>query len=244
MTASMNQIDFTFYRPLLDRDLTPTPAHRQLAEYRSHLAPGDRLVLKAPQQVSARRLYRGGGVVDNPDHLDGILFEQEYHRRADRLAPETVAGRMATFFRQVPADERYHVELRTPAYLSQAWFDTLADSGVGQVLSHWTWLPPLARQFAAAGRRVFNRGRHLVIRLVTPRRMAYAESYAQAFPFDRVVPGLLEDAMLTDALDIVHTALGKGSRVSVIINNRAGGMNRRRPGNGATRAPHRPPRHP
>ena len=77
-------------------------------------------------------------------------------------------------------DSRYHIELRTETYLSDPVFEVLEKHGVGQVLSHWTWLPPLRKQFAKASRRIFNSGRNCIARLMTPIGMRYEEAYAKA----------------------------------------------------------------
>ncbi|MBW1925254.1 MAG: hypothetical protein JRJ35_17535 [Deltaproteobacteria bacterium] len=58
------------------------------------------------------------------------------------------------------------VELRTEALLGGAVLEVFARHGLGQVLSHWTWLPSLERQFARGGRRFLNRDGHLVLRLM------------------------------------------------------------------------------
>ena len=102
-------------------------------------------------------------------------------------------------------------------------FDVLARLGVGQVLSHWTWLPSLAEQFARAGERFFNEGGEVLIRLLTPHGMRYEDSYAQAYPFDRLVDGLLSERMLDEAAAIMRRAVEQGRHVMVIVNNRAGG---------------------
>jgi hypothetical protein len=38
-------------------------------------------------------------------------------------------------------------------------FEVMARHGAGQVLSHWTWLPPLEKQLAKAGGRMLNSGK-------------------------------------------------------------------------------------
>jgi len=38
-------------------------------------------------------------------------------------------------------------------------FEVMARHGVGQVLSHWTWLPPLEKQLAKASGRMLNSGK-------------------------------------------------------------------------------------
>lgn len=60
------ELDYTFYRPLLTADGRPTENHHLLERYREHLKEGDRLLLKAPQEVFARMLPRQGTFVPNP----------------------------------------------------------------------------------------------------------------------------------------------------------------------------------
>lgn len=238
------ELDATFYRPLLDESLHPTETFHLLRTYAGHLQPGDRLILKAPQAVVAPRVRRGGGFVANPDYLDadlftrrfyapavrllherlaGILFEQEYRRAAERDAVEDEAADLERFFRRIPSDRRYHLELRTEPYLAPPVFDVLARTGVGQTLSHWTWLPSLAEQLARAGGRFFNEGGEVLIRLLTPHGMRYEDSYAKAHPFDRLVDGMLSERMLDEAAAIMRDAVASGRHVTVIVNNRAGG---------------------
>jgi hypothetical protein len=69
----------------------------------------------------------------------------------------------------------------------------------------------------------FNSGRQEVIRLITPLRISYEESYAKAFPFDKMVSGMLDPEMIEDTIRIVNEAIKDKIRVNLIINNRAGG---------------------
>jgi hypothetical protein len=87
----------------------------------------------------------------------------------------------------------------------------------------WTWLPPLRKQFAKVRAEFFNSGNQLVIRLITPLRMSYEESYAKSFPFDKMVPGMLDPEMIEDKARIVNEAIEDKVQVNLIINNRAGG---------------------
>jgi uncharacterized protein YecE (DUF72 family) len=238
------EIDFTFYRPLLDEHLHPTDTFHIVRTYAGHLKNGERLFLKAPQAVVAPRLRRGGVFVANPDYLDadffthrfyapavkllqehlgGILFELEYRRAADRDVPEEEAADLERFFRRIPPDKRYHLELRTECYLSAPVFDVLARLGVGQALSHWTWLPSLAEQLARAGGRFFNEGGDVLIRLMTPHGMRYEDAFAKAHPFDRLVEGMLSERMLDETAAIMHQAIDADRHVTVIVNNRSGG---------------------
>jgi hypothetical protein len=53
--------------------------------------------------------------------------------------------------------------------------------------------------------------------------MRYEEAYAKAFPFDRLVEGMMQPEMVLDTVEIIKSAVEKGIMVNLIINNRAGG---------------------
>jgi len=238
------EIDYTFYRLLLDPSGNPTDTFRVLQSYARHLEAGDRFVLKVPQVVTARRFFRGGAFVPNTDYLDqeifakqfyepalsllgdslvGLIFEQEYQKAKERQEAEVLAGELGDFFGAIPRDHRYHLELRTEKYLSPSLFQVLEESGVGQVLSHWTWLPSLKEQYKRSGGRFFNSGRHRLIRLLTPRHVRYEEAYAAAFPFDRLREELISPGMIEDTISIIGETVEGEGRVTVIVNNRAAG---------------------
>jgi len=69
----------------------------------------------------------------------------------------------------------------------------------------------------------FNSGKQVIIRLITPLRMSYEESYAKAFPFDKMIPGMLNPEMIEDTIKIANEAIKDKIQVNLIINNRAGG---------------------
>ena len=238
------EIDYTFYAPLIGADGSPTQTFHVLKAYRSHLKPGDRIILKVPQTVTAQKLQRWGRHLPNSEFLDpelftrsffepalqllgphliGLIFEQEYQRKDERIPADELAKRLDGFFCTVPRDHRYHMELRTESYLSEPVFEVMARHGVGQVLSHWTWLPSLSRQLARAGRRFFNSDRQCVIRLMTPRGVRYEDAYARAHPFNTLVEGLFDPRMVEETLDVLEAAMGRNIHTNLIINNRSGG---------------------
>jgi len=238
------EIDFTFYRPLLDKNDEPTQNFQVLKSYQRHLQEGDFLLLKVPQAITAPKLRRGGRYQENPTYLNpetfigqfyepaldllgasvaGFIFEQEYQRKGDRASVTKMAEALDDFFQKIPRDTRYHLELRTDLYLREQIFQVLEKHGVGQVLSHWTWLPPLRKQLAKADGRFFNAGNQCVIRLLTPLRMRYEDSYTQAYPFDRLVEGMMQPEMILETVDLMWQAVNQGVLVNLIINNRAGG---------------------
>jgi uncharacterized protein YecE (DUF72 family) len=238
------ELDFTFYRFLLDAEGKPTGTYRTLEAYRRHLSGGDRILLKVPQAVFARHIFHGKSYGANPDYLDadlfarrfyepaatlmephlaGFIFEQEYQRAGERQGEGDLLSAMKAFFSALPGDRRYHVELRTGAYLKESLFELLGKFGIGQVLSHWTWLPSLEAQFRKAGGRIFSSDGRCLIRLLTPRGLRYEEAYHRAFPFDHMVDGMMSRGMVEDTVRIMREVLEKKSEVTVITNNRAGG---------------------
>jgi uncharacterized protein YecE (DUF72 family) len=241
---SVLELDFTFYSPLLDDHLNPTPTLRVLETYRKHLKDSDRIILKVPQAVFAQKMWKGGKFAENPGYLNGevfarnfytpaieslgstlrgFIFEQEYQAKKERTAPDLFVSSLERFFEQIPKDDRYHVEVRTEALLTKAYFQVLEKHGVGQVLSHWTWLPSLRKQLSKASGRFSNAGKNAIIRLMTPIGMRYEEAYLKAYPFDKLVEGMMSPRMPEETAEVMVAALKEGMQGNVIINNRAGG---------------------
>jgi uncharacterized protein YecE (DUF72 family) len=241
---SVLEIDYTFYRLLLEKDGKPTQNYHVLRKYRDQMKEGDSVILKVPQVIFARRLRRGKGFVENESYFNakiftdqfykpaleilgpkitGFIFEQEYHPKKERMEVAELAKSLDEFFGTIPKDTRYHIELRTEAYMAEPIFKTLERHGVGLVLSHWTWLPPLWKQFTKSGVRFFSLGGQGIVRLITPLRMSYEDSYAKAFPFDKLVEGMMNPEMLEDTVQLVREAIKRDKRIAIIINNRAGG---------------------
>ena len=241
---SILELDFTFYSLLLDEHSNPTPTLRVLETYRRNLKEGDRIVVKVPQSVFAQKMWKAGRFAPNPGYLNaeifiekfyapvadllgptlqGFIFEQEYQAKKERQSPDLFVSALDRFFETLPKDNRYHVEVRTEALLTKAYFQVLEKHGIGQVLSHWTWLPPLRKQLSKASGRFFNAGKQAVIRLMTPIGMRYEEAYLKAFPFDKLVEGMMSPRMPEETAEIVLEAIQQDVQANVIINNRAGG---------------------
>lgn len=238
------EIDFTFYGLLLGQDRKPTQTYRVLQAYSRYLSRDDRLILKVPQVICAQRLWRGERFIENSDYLNpeifihqfyepatdllgnlikGFIFEQEYQPKKDRTSPAEYVEAIDGFLDKIPDDDRYHMETRTEAYLVDPYFEVLETYGVGRVLSHWTWLPPLRTQFAESGGKFSSAGNQCIIRLMTPLRVRYEESYAMAFPFDKLVNGMFHSHMVDDTVEMMLAAIDQGVHTNVVVNNRAGG---------------------
>jgi hypothetical protein len=65
----------------------------------------------------------------------------------------------------------------------------------------------LRKQFAMVSKKFFNSGRQVVIRLMTPLRMSYEDPCVKAFPFGKMVDGMLDPEMIEDILPIISEAV-------------------------------------
>jgi hypothetical protein len=52
--------------------------------------------------------------------------------------------------------------------------------------------------------------------------MWYEDAYARAYPFDKLVDGMLQPEMVLETVAIVKGAIEKGVLVNLIVNNRSG----------------------
>ena len=86
------ELDFTFYRPLLDKDGQPTQNFHVLRKYRDHLAEENSLVLKVPQIVFAQKLRRSGKYIQNPDYLNPDIFTRQFYEPAVDLLGDHLSG--------------------------------------------------------------------------------------------------------------------------------------------------------
>jgi uncharacterized protein YecE (DUF72 family) len=241
---SVLELDFTFYSLLLDKELRPTQNYHVLRTYGKYVNKDDHLILKVPQVIFAQKLWRGGKFIENPDYLNpeiftrqfyepavdllgsavsGFIFEQEYQPKKERGTSIDYAAALEEFLGSVPQDDRYHMETRTESYLRELYFRVLEKYGVGQVLSHWTWLPPLRRQFALGRQRFLNGGNQSIVRLMTPIGVRYEDAYVRAHPFDHLIDGMMSPGMIHETVEIMGAGIDQQVHMNVIINNRAGG---------------------
>ncbi len=246
------EIDFTYYRPLVDVDGTETSSIRLIRSYLEH-APGDaKFLLKVPRLFFSRwlRATVGGKLqyVANKDYLSrdaymrmfhepavsvlggqlaGFVFEQEYQRKKDSPSSEDFVGELDDFFSKIGREAALHIELRSTHLLTEEYFDWLETCGIGHVFSHWTWLPPLRKQWQLSGGRMTSATNDAVVRLLTPLRTPYASAYAMAAPFDAVIPEIAESPqalrMIDDTAALAFQAIDKGKTLHIVANNRAWG---------------------
>lgn len=246
------EIDFTFYRPLLEGDGEPSQNLHVLREYADHAPEGARFLLKAPEIFFAPTLRRRveGKVryVENEDYLDldaylhrfhepaanmlgdrlaGVIFQQAYRRVQDSPPPAGNVEQLERFFGPIETEIPLHIELRSEHLLQPVYFDWLQERGLGHVFSHWTWLPMIREQWRKSGQRLTERHGHVVTRLLTLRDMKYADAYAKAYPFEKAVPELAETKqahdMILDVTALAFQAMRQEKQLHIIGNNRAYG---------------------
>jgi hypothetical protein len=58
---------------------------------------------------------------------------------------------------------------------------------------------------------------------MTPIGMRYADAYAKAHPFDKLVEGMLQPDMVRETADMMRRAITDSVETTILINNRAGG---------------------
>ena len=121
-----------------------------------------------------------------------------------------------------------HLEIRSPHLHTPDFYEMLDRRGLGHALSHWTWLPPIRKQLAVAGGfHPAGPGRDVLLRLLTPLNVRYADAYAMTHPFDRVVPEIADTAgarmMVADTVRAALKAAAENIRITVLANNRAWG---------------------
>jgi len=116
-----------------------------------------------------------------------------------------------------------HIEVRTLALVLGQYFKVLEKYGVGRVLSRWTWLPPLWRQCNLNDGQFLNAGKPAHCRADDTTGMRYEEAYAKAYPFNKVIDGMLTPQMIEDTAKTMAAPADLGAQINVVINNRAGG---------------------
>lgn len=240
------ELDFTFYRPLLEGDGSPSPNLKVLEQYAFH-APQEALFLvKAPQKFIAQRYKTKEGWQINPFYLDleaymadfhtplksvlgdkvkGILFQQAYQTVKDSPSLPQLLAQFHHFFGQIPRDYPISIELRSPHFLQPTYFRLLQDLGIGFCFSHWTWLPSLKEQWIRSGGSYYSPFN--VLRLLCPREMPYADALSHAYPFNQAVPALSETPqarqMIDEAAALAFKAMEQSAELALIMNNRAWG---------------------
>lgn len=225
--------DSTFYRP---------PTSQQLRAYRDQMPTDCTMCFKVWEDLTVpvfakHPRYGLKAGKRNPRFLDGQLFKdlvltpfreaqfQDYtgpflfeFQRHD-LSVEEFTSRLHTFFRQLPTEFKYAVEIRNAGLLGPHYRNVLEAHGVAHVYNHWSYMPSLSDQHKRL-QETFT-APFTVLRLLTPLRMSYAEAKQRAAPYTKIVAELPE--MRRDAVALMRLSVSQSKPAYVLVNNRSEG---------------------
>lgn len=224
--------DSTFYRP---------PTVNQLRRYLQQIPEDFEMCFKVWEAITIpvyakQARYGAKAGQPNPQFLDAALFQDavlsplrdaqflphtgplifEFQRHG--LSAEAFGGRLDAFFRQLPPDFRYAVEIRNSGLLGPEYRTVLERHGVAHVYNHWTSMPPLAEQHRRMGGFTAP---FTVLRLLTPLKMSYEQAKTRAEPYTKIVEELPE--MRRETVALIREAVSAERRAYVLVNNRAEG---------------------
>ncbi|MDF0643162.1 MAG: DUF72 domain-containing protein [Nitrospira sp.] len=224
--------DSTFYRP---------PTANQLRHYLTQIPEDFEMCFKVWEELTIpvfakQPRYGSRAGQPNPRFLDAKLFNElvlapyreakfqphsgpflfEFQRHG--IPPEEFCGKLDAFFRHLPKDFRYAVEIRNAGLLGPTYRQVLDTHGVAHVYNHWSYMPPLAEQHRKMGRFTAP---FTVVRLLTPLKMSYEAAKKRAEPYTKIVEELPE--MRRDTVELVRDAAAENRWVYALINNRSEG---------------------
>ena len=74
---------------------------------------------------------------------------------------------------------------------------------LGKSYLTWTWLPPLRKRLAKVRRQVFQCREGIRDPAADALGVRYEDSFEKAYPFDRLVEGMMAPEMVLETVDIV-----------------------------------------
>ncbi len=225
--------DSTFYRP---------PTSHQLRAYRQQMPPDCTMCFKVWEEITVpvfaqHPRYGVKAGKPNPRFLDAQLFKDfvltpfqeaqfqdhtgpflfEFQRHD--LSMEEFTSRLDTFFRQLPTEFKYGVEIRNAGLLGPEYRKVLEAHGVAHVYNHWSYMPALAEQHRRM-QETFT-APFTVLRLLTPLKMSYAEAKKRAMPYTKIVAELPH--MRRDSVALIQQSISQARPAYVLVNNRSEG---------------------
>ena len=136
-------------------------------------------------------------------HAGPFLFEFQRHD----LSPDEFYSRLYGFFRQLPKDFSYAVEIRNPGLIGPAYQKVLETHGVAHVYNHWCYMTSLTEQHARVGRFTAP---FTLLRLLTPLKISYEAANKRAEPYTKIVGELPE--MRRETVELVRRAVAENRR--------------------------------
>ena len=228
-------IDSAFYDP---------PSEDELRSYAHALPERYPCVSKVWDRITAKRMGQdapqpGLAGMKNPDFLDAKLFKENVLRPYEKVFrdhagcfvfefqamrgkdlpdPLQWADQLDDFFKQLPRDFRYAVELRNPELMTGLHGDVLKRHGVAHVFNSWTEMPSIGEQLDSTW--TFSAGFTVARALLKPGRR-YSDAVKQFQPYDRVQEPLPE--LRRDLVRLMSAAQQRRIEAFILANNRAEG---------------------
>ena len=228
-------IDSAFYDP---------PSEDELRSYAQVLPAGFPCVSKVWDRITAKRTGQdapqpGLAGMKNPDFLDAKLFKENVLRPYEKVFrdhagcfvfefqamrgkdlpdPLQWADQLDAFFKQLPRDYRYAVELRNPELMTGLHGEVLKRHHVGHVFNSWTEMPAIGEQLDSSW--TWSAEFTIARALLKPGRR-YADAVKQFQPYDRVQEPLRE--LRRDLVRLVSEAQRRRVEAYILANNRAEG---------------------
>jgi uncharacterized protein YecE (DUF72 family) len=227
-------IDSSFYAP---------PTEEVLRGWAEHLPAGFPCVSKIWQQLTVhtwtKAQNRDKAGKANPDFLNPDVFHEsiyqpykawfgghtgplvfEFQQIGARggMTPQRFAERLDEFFRAIPNDLPYAVEVRNDEFLTPAYFAVLREHGVTHVLNNWTRMPTIGEQLDLPGA---LSGTFLVARALLRLGRTFEQAVDKFAPYDRIQepnPGLRRDLAR-----VAQTAKSTRLPAYILVNNRVEG---------------------
>lgn len=228
-------IDSAFYDP---------PSDEVLAAYAESLPPGFPCVSKVWDRITVKRFTpdaRWGEFAGQPnpdflnadlfkeavlgpyqrafrDHAGAFVFEFQAMRGRDLPDPLDWADRLDRFFKELPPDFRYAVELRNRELLTDIHGEVLKAHGVAHVFNAWNEMPPIGAQLDLGW--TFPADFTVARVLLKPGR-SYADAVKLFEPYERVQEP--NPALRQDILRLMAEAVRRRIEALIVVNNRAEG---------------------
>jgi len=198
---------------------------------------------KVPEQITVERWpvqprYGALAGFENPAFLDFTLFEQSFLNAlapwkervgvlifefgaSRQKGPEDAVrfvSRLDGFLDRLPTGWRYAVEIRTPEFLCDPYFDCLRAHNVTHVYNAWARMPEIGEQMLLAKSRTSDL---IVARALLRKGRPYEEAVKAFAPYSRVQDMNLP--VRRSLRDLIGVALVDGLPAFLFVNNRLEG---------------------
>jgi uncharacterized protein YecE (DUF72 family) len=151
-------------------------------------------------------------------HTGPIVIEFPPGTREARQPVAAFLEALDAFFAALPREFTYAVEIRDAAVLTPAYRALLATHGLAHTYNYWSAMPGLAAQAAVVPP---DDADVAVVRLLLKPGTWYEDQRERFAPFNRLVAP--DEAMRDEVVRLTTTALRRGRRVYVLVNNKAEG---------------------